>query len=48
LAHAPDFDAARFLARQANEEMAHAELRLRRMGVLRRPLASIGAGERRG
>jgi hypothetical protein len=29
LAHAPDFDAARFLARQANEEMAHVQLFLR-------------------
>jgi hypothetical protein len=29
LAQAPDFDAARFLARQANEEMAHVQLFLR-------------------
>jgi hypothetical protein len=29
LARAPDFDAARFLARQANEEMAHVQLFLR-------------------
>jgi hypothetical protein len=29
LAKAPDFDAARFLARQANEEMAHVQLFLR-------------------